>query len=110
MDGPSAVQNSARVKADQKPPVDCIISVGTLLSNLIRGLIVPQAEALKNMLVESDNVHRPRLDTAQLEADYGQDIVDYLLVSTCTRRYQSDDDEVELTVGPDRRFGCMPWR
>lgn len=61
-------------------------------------LYVLQAEALQTMLLESDNVHRPRLDTQQLQAEYGQDIVDYLLVSTCAHRYPANNNLVEVVV------------
>lgn len=50
------------------------------------------------MLDEADDVHRPNLDTHQLQAEYGQDIVDYLLVSTNTRRYTPENSLGEIMV------------
>lgn len=57
-----------------------------------------QAEALQTMLLEADNVHRPTLDTDHLQAEYGQDIVDFLLVSTSTRRHTAEDSLNEVVV------------
>lgn len=46
---------------------------------------------LKALLLDSDNLHRPRLDMQHLQEEYGQDIADFLLSSTCTRRCSPDN-------------------
>lgn len=43
------------------------------------------------MLLEAENVHRPKLDMHHLQKEYGQDIVDFLLDSTCTHSVSPDN-------------------
>lgn len=50
------------------------------------------------MLLEADNVHRPKIDMQHLQDDYGQDIVDFILASTNTRRYTPEDALAEVMV------------
>mmetsp|Transcript_40571 Transcript_40571/g.77451 ORF Transcript_40571/g.77451 Transcript_40571/m.77451 type:complete len:637 (+) Transcript_40571:942-2852(+) len=61
-----------------------------------------QAEELKAMLLEADNVHRPKIDMQHLQDDYGQDIVDFILASTNTRRYTPEDALAEVMVNGTR--------
>lgn len=59
---------------------------------------VVQAKALNAMLLESDNVHRPKIDMQQLQNEYGQDIVDFLLASTSTHRNNPQGGLSEILV------------
>jgi len=71
---------------------------------LPKNKMTKQAEALRRMLLEAENVHRPKLDMHHLQKEYGQDIVDFLLDSTCTHSVSPDNVMRNVVVDSRQSF------